>query len=400
VFFRPIPLFALFGFQVRLDASWFLLAVLVVWSLATGLFPQRLPGLEPAVYWWMGVLGLIGLAASIVLHELAHALVARRHGMPIRGITLFIFGGVAEMQDEATSPRAEFLMAVAGPLMSFAVAGLMWLLAGAGLPETVALVAGYLALINLVLAVFNLVPAFPLDGGRMLRAALWGWTGDLVRSTRVASAIGSGFGVLLIVLGVVAVVGGDFVAGMWWFLIGLFVRAAAAGALEGVAVREAFAGRPVSDFMRRDPIAADADATVAELVSEYVFRHYLKSFPVVDRGRLVGCVGVEDVRKVEEARRPLVRVREVMEPCDAERTVAPETDAAAALRQMQRTGRTRLIVVRTGELVGVVSLSDLLSYLSMARDLGMRPPPPPASREEAPAPWGRGHASADGRGWR
>jgi len=401
VFFRPIPLFALSGFQVRLDASWFILAVLIVWSLAAGLFPQRLPGLEPAAYWWMGVVGLLGLAASIVLHELAHSLVARRFDMPIRGITLFVFGGLAEMQEEPTSPRGEFLMAVAGPVTSFALAGLLWLSLRAGLPEAAALVAGYLALVNLALAAFNLAPAYPLDGGRMLRAALWGRTGDILRSTRIASGLGSVFGLVLIVLGVATVVGGDFVGGMWWFLIGLFLRSAAAGAMENATARDALAGRPVADFMRADPISVEADATAAELVSDYVFRHYLKSFPVTDRGRLVGCVGVEDLRGIDEARRPHLRVRQVMQPCDEERTTAPETDAAAALRQMQRTGRTRLIVVRGGRPTGVVSLRDLLSYLTIARDLGGRPPPPPAARrDEEPVPWGPPHASAGGRGWR
>lgn len=370
---RPITLFKLFGFAVRIDLSWLFLAVLIIWTLATGVFPATWPGQAPAVYGWMGVVGLFGLAASIVLHELAHALVARRYDMPIRGITLFIFGGIAEMQDEPASARGEFLMAIAGPILSLVLAGLFSLAAGTlgDTPTALGVVTGYLATINLVLAVFNLVPAYPLDGGRMLRAALWAWKGDILWATRIASALGALFGLLLIVLGLWAFVTGNVMAGLWWFLIGLFVRAASASALALTTARAVFAGQPVSRFMRRDPISVPPDLGIDDLVQNYVYRHYFKSFPVTGAdNRLIGCITVDAVKQADRDQWPILTVRDLMAPCGTENTITPEAEATEALAQMRRTGHSRLIVSRGGQLIGIVALRDLLEYLSLSADLG------------------------------
>jgi Zn-dependent protease len=249
MFGKPIPLFKLAGCQVGLDWSWLVIAVLITWTLSSGVFPYYYPDLTPAAYWSMGVIAALGLFASIILHELGHAVVVRRYGLPIRRITLFIFGGVAEMEAEPERPAAEFWVAIAGPIVSFLVGLVCWLLlqaaAGAGAGVPVVGVLAYLASINVILAVFNLVPAFPLDGGRILRAALWHWKGSLRWATRISSAIGGGFGILLIVLGVYRVLIGDFVGGMWWFLIGLFVRFAAQASYQQVLMREALRGVPV-----------------------------------------------------------------------------------------------------------------------------------------------------------
>lgn len=390
MFTRSIPLFRLFGFSVRMDASWLLLAVLITWSLAAGYFPSLYPGLAPSTYWWMGVVGLIGLGMSIVLHELAHSLVARRFDMPIKGITLFIFGGVAEMQDEPTSPKGEFLMAAAGPIMSFLLAAAFYLLtiavAGTGGPMPLQAVLNYLALINILLAVFNLVPAFPLDGGRMLRAALWGWKGDNLWATRIAAGFGSAFGIFLIVLGLLNVVTGNFIGGLWWFLIGLFVRGASSMTLNQTVARNVFAGRPVRDFMRHDPITVTPDLTVESLVQDYIYRYYFKSLPVTQGGRLVGHVTVDDVKAADRSRWSALSVGDIMRPCDDENTIDPDADAGKALAKMRRGGLSRLIVSRGGRIVGIVSLKDMLGYLSLALDLGpdqdgnstrMTPPPDP-----------------------
>lgn len=224
---RGIKLFNLMGFEVRLHSSWFILALLVVFSLSGGFFPYRFPGYSQADYWAMAIGGVAGLLFSIVIHEFAHSVVARRYGIPMRGITLFIFGGVAEMGDEPPSAKSEFLMAIAGPLTSFLVAavsfGIAAGLVAAGSPGFAA-VFSYLAWINTILGLFNLVPAYPLDGGRVLRAAIWAKKRDIVSSTRIASRIGSGFGILLMILGVWNVFRGDFIGGIWWIFIGMFVR--------------------------------------------------------------------------------------------------------------------------------------------------------------------------------
>ena len=230
MFGKSITLFRPFGFAVRVDTSWIFIALLVTWSLASGVFPDHLPGYSPQAYWMMGIVGALGLFTSVVLHELSHSLVARRFGIEMKGITLFIFGGVAEMGEEPPSPRAEFLVAGVGPLCSLALSVIAFLLqqALAATPlDALRAILAYLAAINAVLAFFNLIPAFPLDGGRLLRAFLWARGGSLRKATRVTSNLGSGFGVILVIIGVITFLLGGFVQGVWWVLIGLFLRGAA-----------------------------------------------------------------------------------------------------------------------------------------------------------------------------
>jgi len=258
---RGIKLFNLSGFEVRLHSSWFILGVLVVFSLAGGFFPIRFPGYSQADYWLMALGGAVGLLFSIVVHEYAHSVVARRYGIPMRGITLFIFGGVAEMGDEPPTAKSEFLMAIAGPITSFLVAAASFVIAAVissvGAPGFGA-VFSYLAWINATLGLFNLVPAFPLDGGRVLRAAIWARNGDIVRATRIASNIGSGFGFLLMLLGAWSVFRGSVVGGIWWILIGLFVRNASDMSYRQVLYRRAAQERDIQELLdggQQEPVA-------------------------------------------------------------------------------------------------------------------------------------------------
>jgi Zn-dependent protease len=249
---RGIKLLNLMGFEVRLHSSWLILGVLVLMSLAGGFFPGEFPGYSRADYWWMALGGVAGLLFSIVIHEFAHSVVARHYGIPMRGITLFIFGGVAEMGDEPPSAKSEFLMAIAGPLTSFLIAGCSFIvasiIAALGVPGFAA-VFSYLAWINVMLGLFNLVPAFPLDGGRVLRAALWAKKGDIVAATRIASWFGSAFGFFLILLGVWGIFRGNFVSGVWWILLGLFVREASRMSYRQVLYRRALEERHVRELL-------------------------------------------------------------------------------------------------------------------------------------------------------
>jgi len=373
MFGRKFKLFRLMGFEVGLDPSWIVLAVLVAWSLSTGYFPFEYRDLSTASYWLMGVIGAVGLFASIVAHEFCHSLVARRQGMPMQGITLFIFGGVAEMNDEPPGAREEFLIAVVGPLSSFAVAavfyGLYRLGTGAGWGVAVTGVLGYLGMINIILAVFNLIPAFPLDGGRILRAALWGWKGNLKRATRIASRIGEGFGILLIVLGVLRVLNGFFIGGMWFFLIGLFIQNAAKMSYRQLLTRRALEGEALQRFMNPDPVTVTPDTRLDRLVEDYVYRYHHKLYPVVEGDRLVGCITTRQVKATSRDRWGDTTVGELAQGCSAENTIRPTADAVDALARMHRNGTGRLMVVEDGRLRGIIALKDLLQFLSMKIEL-------------------------------
>ncbi|MCO6411414.1 MAG: site-2 protease family protein [Thiogranum sp.] len=367
-------LFRIFGFDVKLNLTWLLLALLITWTLAAGLFPADYPGLSQQTYWWMGVAGAIGILFSIVFHELSHSLVARRFGLPIGGITLFIFGGVAEMEEEPVNPRVEFLMAVAGPVASVVLAVLFYqfhqLAVASDWYTPVIGVSHYLALVNLVLAIFNLVPAFPLDGGRMLRAALWHWTGDLRRATDIASQIGSGFGLALMIVGGLAFIQGQFIGGMWWLLIGAFLRAAARSSYQQLLIREILSDQPVRRFMNREPVTVPPDITLEQLLENYIYRHHYKMFPVVRDRELLGCVTINDLKKLPREQWASTRVEEATTPCSAANTVSPDTDTVKLIAAMSSPqAGSRYMVVENGRLVGMVSLKDLREFIALKLEL-------------------------------
>lgn len=370
---KPITLFKLLGFKVQIDLSWLFLALLVTWSLAEGLFPQLYQGLRPGTYWWMGVAGATGLFASLIFHELCHSLVARRYGIPMKGITLFIFGGVAQMDEEPPSAKSEFLMAIAGPLASIGLAAGMYLALQAGkaldLPLPVLGVAAYLSFINGLLAAFNLIPAFPLDGGRVFRALLWRWKSDIHWATRTASTVGSGFGLVLIALGVVNLLMGRLVLGIWWALIGMFLRFAAKASYFQLLSREIFEGEAVRRFMTPDPVSVPAELSVQEFVEKYVYSHLHDVFPVTQGSTLVGLVKTNTASQVPQPDRQRRTVLDLMSPRSAENTITPDTDAVKALSIMKRTGNSRLLVVEGDRLVGILALKDMLKFLSLKVDL-------------------------------
>ncbi len=385
MFSKAIPLFKLRGFQVNLDASWLILAFLITWTLAVSYFPMQQPGLSPAAYWAMGVGGALGLFVSIVLHELGHATIARRDGVPMKGITLFLFGGVAQMDREPPTAKSEFRMAIAGPIVSYVLAAVFYvaygLAQGSGAPAAAVGVLLYLAVINAVLATFNLLPAFPLDGGRVLRSALWARNKDLRKATRTASQAGSFFGILFIVLGVMSIFGGNFIGGMWWALIGMFLRGASQMSYRQVEIREALEGTPVSQFMKTDPVTVRPDLSVQELVDDYVYRHHHHMFPVVSGPRLKGCVSTGQIKNVPKEQWPHTTVAQIFAPCSEENTIAPSTDSMKALAQMQKTGNSRMLVAEDENLIGVVTLKDLLGFLAVKLDLDS------GAKTSTPAEW-------------
>jgi Zn-dependent protease/CBS domain-containing protein len=370
---KRIKLFKLLGFEVGIDLSWIIIVILVAWSLSTGFFPFRYKNLSTQTYLLMGIVGAVGLFASIIAHELTHSLVARKYGLPIKGITLFIFGGVAEMSEEPPSARAEFMIAIVGPLSSIAIGLFFYGIYLFGIqsdwPKPINGVIGYLGAINGILAGFNLVPAFPLDGGRVLRSILWGIKGNLRWATRISSQIGIGFGFLLIFYGFMQIIYGNFIGGMWIFLIGMFMQGAARMSYQQLLTRRALEGEKVKRFMNPEPVTVSPDVTIERFVEDYIYRFHFKLFPVVDGDKLAGCVTTRQVKEVDRNDWSRKKVGDVMAKCSPENAVGPEMDAIKALSTMRRSGISRLMVIEGGRLVGVVTLKDMLEFLSLKIEL-------------------------------
>ncbi|MGA1840744.1 MAG: site-2 protease family protein [bacterium] len=377
MFGKRVSLFKLFGFEVRLDLSWLILAVLITWTLAQGVFPHYYKDLSKATYWLMGAAGALGLFISIVFHEFWHSMVARRNGLPMKGITLFIFGGVAEMGDEPPNPNAEFKMAIAGPVSSIVLGlglyGLVFLGKGMKWPDSFNAVINYLGFINLLLAGFNLVPAFPLDGGRILRSLLWKWKNNLRWATRIASNIGSGFGIFLITMGLFSVLGGNFIGGIWWFLIGMFLKGASETSYQQVLIRKGLEGEKVRRFMNSELVTVPPDISVEELVDRYIYKHHYKMYPVQEDGKLIGCVTIKQIKEIPVDERKKKKVADLAMNCTQNNTISPDEDAMTALSRMNQAKSSRLMVVENGRLVGMIALKDMMKLLSLKVDLKETP---------------------------
>lgn len=373
MFGKSVTLFRLFGFAVRADLSWLIILALVIWSLAGGVFRAQYPEMPWPGLLAMGLAGAAGLFLSIVFHELCHSLVARRFGLPMKGITLFLFGGVAEMTDEPPSPKAEFWMAIAGPaasvLVAIAALGVYVVASVAGLRGPGLDVLRWVGNINILLVIFNMIPGFPLDGGRVLRSILWHFGHDLRRATHTASRVGAVFGAVLIGLGFLSLLVGNAVGGLWFILIGFFIRAAAKQSYRQVLVRQFLHGEPVSRFMSGRPLTVPDDLPVDRLVEDYVYRHHHKMFPVVHGEQLVGCVTTRDVQQIPREQWPQRRVGEIAHPCQTENSVQAGQDAFEALSLMNRNHVSRVVVLDDGHLAGMLSLKDLGKFLSLKLEI-------------------------------
>ena len=358
-----------FGIPVYIHASWLIIFGLITWTLATGYFPARYPDLPAASYWARGLITSLLFFVSIFVHEMGHALVARRHGVRIRSITLFIFGGVAHMEGEPPDGRTELRIAAVGPVVSLALAGLFYLLSIAPLlGPAMRSVAGYLSLINLVLALFNLVPAFPLDGGRVLRGLLWARAGRL-RATSVAAGAGRLFALFLIGLGVYGFLTENPLAGIWYVLIGWFLREAAAGAYQQARLDETLAGMTAADMMLTDVATLPAHISVAEAAQQHFLRTGHGGYPVVRGEEVVGLLSLRDVLRLGAEEREATSVQAAMMPISEAVVVRPQTPLRAALARMAA-GPGRALVLENGRLVGFLTMSTVLRHLRVREALG------------------------------
>jgi len=390
MFGRTVTLFRLFGIPVRVDASWLIIAALITWSLAAGFFPHYVPGWGGQAYFAMALLGALGLFASIVLHEAAHALAGRRYGVVVRSITLFVFGGVADMRAEPPRPRAEFWIAIAGPLASTVLAAVF---AGAYLavgavrgPAPVAGVLFWLAWANALLAAFNIVPAFPLDGGRVLRSALWGWKHSLRRATRIASRVGGVFGLALMGVGALAFLGGSLLAGVWWFLIGLWLRSASAMAWQQQLLKGLLKGERVRGHTNPDVMRVQASLSLADLAAAWAGHAHHRLCAVFDGSSLVGALRLDDLTRVPRDAWATRTARDIMRKLSAETCVGIAAPLRIALEQAQRARATTLLVVEHGRLRGVLSLPETMEALTLRLKLESAEGVAAPARAPTPAP--------------
>jgi Zn-dependent protease/predicted transcriptional regulator len=375
------------GINIHVDWSWLFVFALITWSLAST-FGQFRADWSTGMIWALAVLSALMFFASVLAHELAHSLVARAQGLPVLHITLFIFGGVSNIQREPDSPGGEFLMAIVGPLTSL-VLGAVLLVAGSGdlarvaglvrrpqevlpllgLPSALAL---WLGSVNMLLGIFNLVPAFPLDGGRVVRSLFWALTRNLQRATRWATAIGQGIAWLFILAGIAMVFGAQvpllgtgLINGLWLAFIGWFLSNAATRSYRHVVIQDILADVPVSRIMRRNPPVVPPDITVGTLVHEHVMGSDDYGFPVLQDGTLVGLVTLEDVRGVNRSQWESLTVREIMTPRDELLTVTPHDDGAQAFDTLMQRDVRQLPVLENGEWIGLLRRNDLVRWLQL-----------------------------------
>ncbi|HUG14127.1 MAG TPA: site-2 protease family protein [Thermomicrobiales bacterium] len=360
------------GIQLGIHFTWFIALVLFSFLLARGQFPDRFPGWTDTEYWVVGVTAVLMLFVSVVVHEFGHALTAQARGIPVLSITLFIFGGVAALAQESEDPGDEFLIAIAGPLASVGLAGgfgVLWAITSQ--PQLNALF-GYLSLINLALAIFNMIPGFPLDGGRVLRAILWKITGNLRRATRIVTTIGSIIGTLFFVLGALAIIEGATFNGVWFIALGWFMQSAAQQGYQQVKQQEMLQGRAVADIMNVHPVAVPPDITVSEFVSAYLLRRTAHGAPVVQDGQVLGIVTISDVKRCKQEEWPTTRVSDIMTPFEELHTVDPGTPLNKALQLMTIHDLHQIPVLESGRLVGVLSRADFMRYLQLRSELGIK----------------------------
>lgn len=372
---RGVKLFRILGIRISLDYTWFIVFGLVAWSLAQGYFPITIPGLTTFTYILVGIISAALLFACVLIHELSHSYTSNKLGLDVKEITLFIFGGVAQLTKEPEDPITELKIAVAGPAASIALAATFWFLmhlaeAISAYPVLSA-VFGYLAMINMVLVVFNLIPGFPLDGGRILRALWWKKTGDLQKATQVASQVGKGFAMLLIGFGFLQIFMGNFVGGLWMIFIGMFLQQAAGSSYQQLLVKKTLETIKVGDAMTRNVVTITEDSTLSTVIEKYFFGYHFVGFPASSNGRITGMLTLNNVRLVPKEHWDTTLVRDVMGNISPDAILRPEDNAMDALSRMISLDIGRVLVMDKGKLVGIITRRDIMKLMEFKADLGV-----------------------------
>ncbi|MBI5598365.1 MAG: site-2 protease family protein [Deltaproteobacteria bacterium] len=371
---RGISLFKILGIRISLDYTWFIVFVLFAWSLSRGYFPQNIPGLSGPMYLAMGAVSALMLFICVLIHELSHSYTANRLGLDIKEITLFIFGGVARLTREPEDAMTELKVAVAGPAASLAL-GVFFILLKKALASVLQIpvitsVVGFLATINFVLLVFNMIPGFPLDGGRVLRAIWWARTGDVKNATRVSTQIGKAFAMFLIVFGFFQIISGYFVQGLWAILIGAFMQQAAETSYRQLVLKMAIEGIRVKDIMTKNVVTVDSDLLLSDVIERYFFNYHFVSFPVTSNGKVVGLLTLNRVREAGREKWGATAVRDAMEKLTADMTLHPNDTAQHALARMVSDDVGRYPVLdEAGSLKGILSRRDIMKTMEFKAEL-------------------------------
>lgn len=369
-----VKLGKILGFEISIDWSWLLIFFLVIYTLAVGYFPTFYPDFTSTTNWVMGVVAALLLFVSVLLHELSHSLVARRYGTQVKGITLFLFGGVSQTTDEPKTPKEEFWMAIAGPVISFVLALAFYLLGGLGAvmgwSTPIVAVFSYLALINMLLGVFNLVPGFPLDGGRVLRSIIWSATNNLTKATRYASYIGQGFGYVLMGFGFLDILNRNLVGGLWMIFIGWFLAGAARNSYQQVMMKQALSGVRVEQVMTTNVPPVPADLSIRQFVDDMLLHNEYSCYPVVQGDEVIGVIGAEEVRKVPSENWNFVRVGDIQHHIDSAYEIGMEDDAWNALTKLADQNVCRLVVVENNHLKGTVGRESVFRLVQTKMQMG------------------------------
>jgi Zn-dependent protease/CBS domain-containing protein len=365
---------SIFGFEIRVDLSWLIIFFLVLWTLSAGIFPTNYPGFDSGTYFAMGIVATLLFFTSLLAHELSHSFVARAKGIPVEGITLFIFGGVSRTRMDAQTPGDEFQIAGVGPVVSLllaAVFGLIWYVGiNIGLSVVFTGVFAYLAVINLALAIFNMLPGFPLDGGRVFRSLLWKYTGNLKKATKIASNAGKWLSYLLIVFGVLEMFAGAILGGLWLILIGWFLYNAAETSYDELLLRTSLQGVRAQEIMTPHPETVNPDIKLQELVDRYFLSRRYHSFPVTQDGHPVGIITLNQVKDIPREEWQYRTVQDTMIPSENGVTARPEEQMSQVLQKMQDSGVSRVLVIHNDLLKGIITANDLAYWLQRQRDLG------------------------------
>jgi Zn-dependent proteases len=355
------------GIQLEINISWFVIFGLVIFTLATSYFPQNYPAWDPVLKWTISSIIALLLFSSVLLHELSHSLVSKSLGIEVKKISLFIFGGIAQIEKEPDEPAKELKIAIAGPATSILLYMLFTILSNIvvvfGASEVITVLLAYVANVNLVLAIFNMVPAFPLDGGRVLRAIIWYLTDNLQKATRIASSLGSIFSYFLIFIGIFGVLSGTFISGIWFIFIGWFINQASQSSYQNMVMSDIFNKIPVSEFMTDKVMTVDCYISVRELVDSYFFKYRFASFPVRRNEEVIGIVNRDRVKDLDKELWNQTTVNSITDPLNDNLIVSPDECVSDAMKKLFSNEIGRVLVMDQARLIGIVSRTDILNYI-------------------------------------